>query len=119
MTILRIMPLFALPVLGGVLLAFVIASFEDDDPLATEATSIDDTAIEPTDDTTVQDTVEPADDQAVTDASPPGNTADDGADVNVEGLFDANNFGDYWQSDYSPDISAILGNGTPPFDNQR
>lgn len=46
MAALRLAPLFALPVLGGVLVAFVIATFEDDPEPAPQAASIADDEVE-------------------------------------------------------------------------
>lgn len=106
------LPLLALPVLGGVLLAFVIASFEDDDPLAPESAALDEAEIEPQTDTAVQDTVEPADEETVTDTAPT-DTADQSPNIDVEGLLTADDFTGFSQNNVSPDISAILGNGTP------
>ena len=110
---LRLVPLFTLPVLGGVLLAFVIANFEDEPDLAAETATVADEELAPQPETAVEETVEPVEDtESVTDETPP-DTQDPLANLNVDGPFDVDEFNDYWRGNLGPVLADILENGFP------
>jgi hypothetical protein len=114
MAALRFAPLFALPILGGVLLAFVIATFEDDPEAASQASVVDDeresqpeTIVE---EPTAQATEPTPQESAMTDNSP-ADGLDPLAGIQLDRPFDVDDFSDYWRENLPPSLAEILENG--------
>lgn len=112
MAALRFAPLFALPVLGGVLLAFVIATFERDPASVDETvTATDDQLATEEPATVVQPTAEPEEEEpAVADESPP-EVSDPLANLNLDESFEIDDFSAYWRENLPPSLADIIENG--------
>ena len=112
MAALRFAPLFALPVFGGVLLAFVIATFEGDPaPVDETVTATDDQRATEEPATAVQPTAEPQEEEpAVTDESAP-EVPDPLANLDLDESFEIDDFSAYWRENLPPSLADIIENG--------
>jgi hypothetical protein len=113
MAALRFAPLFALPVLGGVLLAFVIATFQDDpDPVAETVTATDD-QLEEQPEAIVEPTVEPEEEAPVVADEPEPEPPDpqDDFELDLNELFSIEDLGQYWRDSLPPALADLFENG--------
>jgi hypothetical protein len=112
MTALRFVPLFALPVLGGVLMAFVIATFKDDPEAAPQAASLINESIEPQVDPAVEEPTPQATEvpETVIDVAPLESSAPLD-DFDPGDLFNLDDLHQYWRDNLPPDLAEILENG--------
>ena len=111
MAALRFAPLFALPVLGGVLLAFVIATFQDDPDPVSEAVTANDDQLEEQPDTVIEPTAQPQEEDPVVAEQSPAQVPDPLANVDLNGPFDVDDFSAYWRENLPPSLAEILENG--------
>jgi hypothetical protein len=119
MAALRLAPLFALPVLGGVLVAFVIATFEDDAELDPQAASTADEELEPQPETAVEDsTPQPTEvPETAVEVPPPEPSPLD--DFDLGELFNLDDFSEYWRGSLPPALADLFEHGFGGQPSQR